>query len=110
MSDRTDTSFWKDVSSAPVPDSLAELIDLWSERAPGHYDVPYTGYSMFLARHFIHVAQGQNLISSLPSSLAMDRFNIRSIVEKKSDDIRNSRHSRELVDHKEALIETVNEN
>ena len=110
MSDRTDTNFWKDASSAPVPDSLAELIDLWSERAPGHYDVPYNGHSMFLARHFIHVAQGQNLISSLPSSLAMDRFNIRSLVEKKSDDVRNFRHSKELVDHKEALMETVNEN
>lgn len=109
MSDRTDSTFWKDASSAPVSDSLRGLLDLWSERPPGHMDIPHTGYSMFLSRHFVHVAQGQNLLPSLPSSLAMDRFGIRSIVEKKSDNTRNSRHSKELVDHKEALMETVNE-
>lgn len=110
LSDRDDTEFWKDVSSAPISESLRQMIDLWSERAPGHSDVANTGYYMFLTKHFVHVAQGQGLISRQPSSLAMDRFGIRSIVEKKSDDIRVSRYSRELVDHKEALMETVYEN
>ena len=109
MSDRKDTNFWKDASSAPISDSLQELLDLWSEKAPGHLDVPYNGYSLFTTKHFVHVAQGQNLIPTTPSSLAMDRLNIRSMVEKKSDNLRNSRYSRELVDHKTALMETVNE-
>jgi tryptophan halogenase len=110
MSDRTDTDFWKDTASAPVSDSLQSIIDLWSEKAPGHLDIPYSNNLMFLTRHFVHVAQGQGLINSSPSSLAMDRFNIRSVVEKKSDNARTARYSRELVDHKQALMETVNEN
>jgi tryptophan halogenase len=109
MSDRQDTDFWKDISVSPVPDSLQELLDLWSERAPGHLDVPHAGHLMFLSRNFLHVAQGQNLVPTLPSSLALDRLKIRQIVEKKSDEVRINRHARELVDHKQALMETVNE-
>lgn len=109
MSDRQDTAFWKDISHSPVPDSLKELLDLWNERAPGHFDIPHSGYLMFLSRNFVHVAQGQNLIPSAPSSLALDRLGIRQIVEKKSDETRTNRHARELVDHKQALMETVNE-
>jgi tryptophan halogenase len=110
MSDRKDTKFWRDASTSPVSDSLQSIIDLWSEKAPGHMDIPYSTNLMFLTRHFVHVAQGQGLVSSMPSSLTMDRFNIRGIVEKKSDQMRTSRYSRELVDHKKALMETVNEN
>jgi hypothetical protein len=73
-------------------------------------DIPYSSNLMFLTRHFVHVAQGQGLVNNVPSSLAMNRFNIRSIVEKKSDNARTARYSRELVDHKQALMETVNEN
>jgi tryptophan halogenase len=109
MSDRTDTEFWKDASSAPVSDSLQNILDLWSEKSPGHMDIPFSTNLMFLTRHFVHVAQGQGFVSSSPSSLAMDRLNIRSIVEKKSDNIRSSRYSRELVDHRQALMETVSE-
>jgi hypothetical protein len=72
-------------------------------------DIPFSTNLMFLTRHFVHVAQGQGFVSSSPSSLAMDRLNIRSIVEKKSDNIRSSRYSRELVDHRQALMETVSE-
>jgi tryptophan halogenase len=110
MSDRTDSQFWRDTATAPVSDSLQEIIDLWSEKAPGHMDIPYSSNLMFLTRHFVHVAQGQGLVNNVPSSLAMNRFNIRSIVEKKSDNARTARYSRELVDHKQALMETVNEN
>jgi tryptophan halogenase len=110
MSDRTDSQFWRDTATAPVSDSLQEIIDLWSEKAPGHMDIPYSSNLMFLTRHFVHVAQGQGMVNNVPSSLAMNRFNIRSIVEKKSDNARTARYSRELVDHKQALMETVNEN
>lgn len=109
ISDKQDTKFWKDVSTMPIPDSLKNLLDIWSERAPSYMDVPHDGYSMFTTRHFLHVAQGQNLVATEPSSMAMDRFSIRDLVEKKSDNIRSSRYSRELVDHKQALMETVGE-
>ena len=109
MSDRRDTEFWRDASNAKISDSLQNLIDLWSEKAPGHLDVPYDTSLMFLTRHFVHVAQGQGLVYSAPSGVALDRFGIRSMVEKKSDDLRSSRYSKELVDHKTALLETADE-
>lgn len=109
ISDKQNTEFWKDVALMPIPDSLQHLLELWSERAPGHHDIPHNGLNMFVSRHMVHVAQGQNLIPAKPSNLAMDRFCIRSIVEKNSDNIRLSRYSRELVDHKTALLETVGE-
>lgn len=110
MSDRVDTQFWRDASACPVPESLQNLLDLWSERPPAHTDIPNNGSTMFLGKHMVHVAQGQNLIPSSPSSLAMDRMAIRGRVEKVSDEIRSSRYSRELVDHKDALMETLGEN
>jgi len=109
ISDRKDTEFWKDANSMPIPDSLQNLLDAWSERPPAHSDIANNGSIMFLTRHFVHVAQGQNLIATEPSSLVMDRMAIRSFIEKKSDNIRSSRYSKELVDHKEALMETVGE-
>jgi len=109
MSDRKDSTFWTDVYNMPVPDSLQSLIDLWSERPPAYHDVPDTGHYMFTTRHMTHVAQGQGLVPAYPSSLAMDRFAIRSTVEKKADELRMSRHARELVDHREALLETTDE-
>lgn len=109
MSDRKDTEFWKDASSRPIPESLQHLLDLWQERAPGHFDISNSGNLMFLVRNFVHVAQGQNLIPSYPSTLALDRFGIRQIIEKKSDQTRSNRYARELVDHRQALMETVND-
>lgn len=109
ISDRSDTEFWKDVSAMPIPESLQDLLDAWSERAPFNFDIPHNGNLMFMARHFIHVAQGQGLIPPTPSSLAMDRFGTRAHIEKISDEVRVSRHSKELVDHREALMETAGE-
>lgn len=109
ISDRKDSKFWNDVSRMPIPDSLKNLLDLWSELPPGYRDIPETGHHMFTSRHMVHVAQGQGLIPSNPSSIAMDRLNIRFEAEKKADDLRMMRHARELVDHRQALMETVGE-
>ena len=49
--------------------------------------------------------QGQGLIPSHPSTIALDRLEIRQVVQKEVDIIRNSRHNHELVDHRLALRE-----
>lgn len=105
ISDRQDTPFWVDQSKMPINDELQELIDLWSEKPPSRYDLIAGPHLMFHVPHLVHVAQGQGLIPTKPSTVALDRLNLRFMVDKEMDDIRNSRHNHELVDHKQALLE-----
>lgn len=109
VSDRDDTTFWKHVSTLPISPGLQNLIDLWNERPPSHYDYPGSSLLMFTGRHFAHVMQGQNLINPEMASLALNNLFIRQTVEKNSDNIRHGRYSKEMIDHKTALLETVNE-
>lgn len=105
MSDRQDTRFWRDQAAMPVNDELQELIDLWSERPPSRYD-PYNAmHFMFQTPHLAHVMQGQGLIPVEPSTIALDRLNLRDAVKVEMDTIRNGRHNHELVDHRIGLEE-----
>ena len=108
MSDRTDTVFWKDQAGMTINSELQELINIWSEKPPSRYDCPSTLNNMFHAPHFVHVMQGQGLIPTIPSSTALDRLGLREVVNKEVDNMRNSRHAHELVDHRKALLE-INE-
>ncbi|KPA23681.1 Flavin-dependent tryptophan halogenase PrnA [Shimia sp. SK013] len=45
LSDRRDTQFWRDATSAPHSPRLAQLLSLWESRAPGQFD--FTGRSFF---------------------------------------------------------------
>lgn len=107
ISDREDTPFWKEYLSMPVNEELSDMIGLWSEQVPSQYDAGNHHYLMFGTRHFAHVMQGQNLINPEISKIAMDNMGLRQAIEKNSDDVRSARYSKELVDHKEALMETV---
>lgn len=105
MSDRTDSPFWIEQSSAPLNEGLEELIDMWSERPPSRFDFAGNNGEMFLTPHFAHVMQGQGLLDKKYSSIAIDNFGIRESVAMAVDEFRNSRHNHELVDHKKALEE-----
>ena len=105
ISDRRDTTFWKSQAEMAINPELQDLIDLWSEKPPSRYDVASKHNLMFHSPHFAHVMQGQGLIPQHPSSTALDRLGLREIVVKEVHEIRNSRHSHELVDHREALLE-----
>jgi tryptophan halogenase len=105
VSDRRDTQFWTDQAAMPLNDELQELIDLWSEKAPSRYDPYQDTHLMFHVAHLTHVMQGQGLLPTEPSSLAIDRLNLRQVVNMEMDSIRNSRHNHELVDHKAGLLE-----
>jgi hypothetical protein len=105
ISDRRDTPFWRAQAEMRINSELQELIELWSEKPPSRYDIPTKHNTMFHVPHFVHVMQGQGLIPTTPSSVAIDRMGLREIVTKEVHDIRNSRHSHELVDHRQALLE-----
>lgn len=104
-SDRTDTPFWKAMSEMPINDGLQEIIDLWSEKPPARSDFNKSQYQLFYAPHFAHVAQGQGLIPSLPSEVALFQLDILQTVEKTLDEMRHNSRSGELIDHAQALRE-----
>lgn len=105
VSDRRDTKFWIDQNNMKINDSLDELINLWSERPPSRWDISSEDGQMFLSPHITHVMQGQGLIPSEPASTAINNMNLREKIDTAVDELKNSRHNHELVDHKRALME-----
>ena len=103
ISDRRDTPFWQAVSEMPINDTLQEMLDLWSERPPMRYDDFGSFYGLFSSGHFIHVAQGQNVLNIQSTTRAIDRLGIRNIVKKDMYDKSSGRNNHELVDHAESL-------
>ena len=63
ISDRKDHPMWKDQQLAPRPPLLEELLDIWQYRGPESHDVPQTGFELFQAPHFWHVALGQGVLN-----------------------------------------------
>ena len=108
ISDRDDSLFWKDQASMPINEELQDLIDLWSETVPSRYTSLTGTHLMFHVPHLVHVMQGQGLIPSEPSSIAIDRLNLRQKVTLEMDNFRNSRYNHDLVDHREGLLEINN--
>lgn len=105
ISDRVDTPFWADVQRMPINNELQELLDLWSERLPMRYDQSENFYCMFGPAHFIHVAQGQNVLNIQSASLTIDRFGIREQVRQDMFERNADKFNHELVDHGESLRE-----
>ena len=92
----------------PINDTLAELLELWSERTPSRMDVPHENGQMCLAPHFFHVAQGQGLLNPESAGLAIYNMGLRERVDYDMNERRRERYSHELVDHAQALLETTN--
>lgn len=104
-SDRTDTKFWSDMKEMPLNGTLQDMVDIWGERGPTRDDFSTYHFNLFGPAHFTHVAQGQGLFNSESCGLALDRMELRKVVEMQMDEQRHSRISIELVDHAEALRE-----
>jgi hypothetical protein len=108
ISDRRDTPFWREMANMPIPEGLQDLLDLWSERPPNRNDIPSTSGQLFTATHFIHVAQGQNILNRNSAGLSLRRLNLISVVKNSMSQTNSNRHNHELVDHAEALREIEN--
>jgi tryptophan halogenase len=105
VSDRKDTDFWKDVSSARKPEYLDYLIGLWSERPMFQGDIKRNGYEMFLEPHFFHVAHGQGLINMEQARQMLVSFNLESEAKKLVSNAKLNQIDHERVDHGQALRE-----
>jgi tryptophan halogenase len=104
-SDRVDTDFWRDMKEMPVNETLQDMIDIWGERGPTRDDFSNYYFNLFGPAHFTHVAQGQGLFNPESCGLALERMEIRTVVEKEIANQRHYRIAHELVDHAQALKE-----
>jgi tryptophan halogenase len=108
MSDRRDTDFWRATAEMPVNDSLQELLDLWQETTLPRDHISSNHGEMFQLAHLLHVAQGQNVISTEPIGRMFQNFGTIDWALKEISNVRNTRLTEELVDHAEALNEIYN--
>lgn len=108
ISDRRDTPFWQEMATMPVNDSLQELLDLWQETTIPRDFIASNNGEMFQIAHLLHVAQGQNVISTRPISAMFKNFDTYDWTLKEISNRRHKRISEILVDHKEALDEIYN--
>lgn len=105
ISDRKDSNFWKDVSSAKKPEYLEELIGLWSERPMFQGDIKRKGYEMFLEPHFFHVANGQGLINKEQAQKMLVSFNLELEAKNLVSNAKLNQIDHERIDHGQALRE-----
>ena len=105
MSDRTDTSMWRQQQQMPVPEYLQNLLDLWKERPPFYTDIPTTNYEMFHVQNFYHVMQGQKLFNPQISYELLQAFDIEEKVRFDSHEVKISQSNHERIDHAQALRE-----
>lgn len=104
ITDRNDTEFWKFAQTLEKPEYLQNLLDLWQVTTIGEYDIVKTGFELFYAPHFWHVAQGQGV---LPRHLAGETIRIMGVEQRVKDIIwekKQMQSASPLVDHLESLL------
>lgn len=107
ITDKTNTQFWIDARHSKINDSLQSMLDLWSECIPSRYYDSITHYSLFKMQHFLHVAQGQNVLNRDSIDSAIARMALVNDVNYAMDNALQSRSNHELVDHRQALEEII---
>ena len=105
ISDRDDSSMWKEQKVMPKPDYLSELLELWNERPPFFNDISSNNYEMFQVPHFYHVVQGQKLFNPSMASLMLQSFNIEEQAKYAAYDAKLKQSDHERIDHAESLRE-----
>jgi len=102
ISDRTDSEMWASQQSAEIPEPLAELLELWKERTPHHFDIPKFhegGYELFSSAHFWHVAQGQGVLNREAATAELNAYCSRIEMQKSFSDLAASRMTVKVVPH-----------
>lgn len=103
ISDRDDSSMWRQQKLMKKPEYLTNLLELWQERPPFQYDISSSNYEMFLIPHFYHVAQGQKVLSEKMAREMIRSYGTGEFVHKLISDIKLDQTSQAKVDHAEAL-------
>jgi hypothetical protein len=87
------------------PDYLVELLELWNERPPFHYDIAMNSYEMFHVPHFYHVVQGQKLFNPKMASAMLKSFDLEERAKYAAYDVKLKQSDHERIDHAESLRE-----
>mgnify|MGYP001379016534 CR=1 FL=1 len=104
ISDREDTDFWKAQKEMPIPESLKNLLGVWSERPPEITDIQ-GAWLMFRVPHFYHVAQGQGKVNREAASESITALGLADKIEKYIWKLREHKTSGPVIDHAKALKE-----
>ena len=73
---KTNTSFWKDVKQLELPDTLKSNLEKWETRLPIREDFLQSNYLLFYESNWIHVLYGLNLINIDNIKTSLLHFNL----------------------------------
>lgn len=103
MTDKVDSPYWKEAANAPIPESLQELLELLQESTLPRNLITDTNGEMFLVPHFLHVAQGQNLINTENIEQTIVNLNLIEDITFTIRQIEHDAMSAQYIDHFEGL-------
>ncbi len=79
LSQRSDTDYWHDNRQPDsIPDSLAEMLDVWRFQAPSRYDVPMAE-ELFPAASYQYILYGMNNVPTLRSLSPFKQYEQRAL-------------------------------
>jgi len=73
---KTNTSFWKDIKKIELPDTLKYNLEKWKTRLPIREDFLQSNYLLFYEYNWIHILYGLNLINISNIKKDLDHFNL----------------------------------
>jgi tryptophan halogenase len=100
---KTNTSFWKDIKKIELPDTLKYNLEKWKTRLPIREDFLQSNYLLFYEYNWIHILYGLNLINEdiLKESIKLFPNDWLNHVDQKLDLI--SKYDIDNIGHKEYL-------
>jgi len=105
VSDRIDSSMWRQQQQMQVPEYLQNLFEIWNERPPIYTDIPTTNHEMFHVQNFYHVMQGQKLLKPDLSYELLQAFDLEEKARFLSHEVKINQSNHERIDHAQALRE-----
>jgi len=106
ITNRTDTQFWRDVSSIDLPESLKAKLEMWKHKLPIDEDFSdLTNYILFKASNHILVLDGLNIFDR---KSIMEEYNsnydyVKEDADRTIFDLHNFEQSIKTLDHKEYI-------
>jgi tryptophan halogenase len=106
ITNKKDTEFWKDVAEMPIPDTLADRLEIWKHKLPiGEDFKSQSDYSLFKEHNFTMVLQGLGLFNA--DSIKKEYNALESSVHIHADklltNIRHYEKTMPAVTHKEYI-------
>ena len=103
---KRETNFWRDVASLPLPDSLAERLEIWQHKLPIGEDFSRdSDYSLFKANSFTMVLHGLDLFNTASIKKEYDALDneLHCHADRLLSKIRNYENTVSTISHKEYI-------